>query len=62
MNNDRFIKFGENKVIITSSVIHGSEYSFHHNVLITNKTTFEEYYNQVIDYIDSHYDSDYEDN
>jgi hypothetical protein len=62
MNNDRFIKFGENKVIITSSLIHGSEYSFHHNVLITNKTTFDEYYNQVIDYRDSHYDSESDDN
>jgi hypothetical protein len=58
MNNDRFINFGFNKVIITSGVIHSSEYSFHHNVLLTNKTTFNEYYNQVIDYIDLHYDLD----
>jgi hypothetical protein len=58
MNNDRFINFGFNKVIITSSVINSSEYSFHHNILLTNNTTFDEYYNQVIDYIDTHYDSD----
>jgi hypothetical protein len=58
MNNDRFINFGFNKVIITSSVINGSEYSYHHNILITNKTTFNEYYNQVIDYIDLHYSED----
>nr|YP_009739386.1 DNA polymerase 2 [Tricholoma terreum]QIC20230.1 DNA polymerase 2 [Tricholoma terreum] len=58
MNNERFINFGFNKVIITSSIINSAEYSFHHNVLITNNTTFDEYYNQVIDYIDSHYDSE----
>ena len=58
MNNDRFIKFGFNKVIITSAVILSSEYSFHHNVLITNNTAFDEYYNQVIDYIDLHYNSE----
>jgi hypothetical protein len=58
MNNDRFINFGFNKVIITSSVINGSEYSYHHNILLTNKTTFNEYFNQVIDYIDLHYSED----
>ena len=58
MTNERFIKFGFNKVTITSAVIHSSEYSFHHNVLITNNTTFDEYYNQVIDYIDLHYNSE----
>jgi hypothetical protein len=58
MNNERFIHFGFNKVIITSSVINHNEYSFHLNVLITNNTTFDEYYNQVIDYIDLHYDSE----
>jgi hypothetical protein len=61
MNNERFINFGFYKVIITSSVINGSEYSYHHNILMSNKTTFNEYYNQVINYIDLHYseDSDY---
>lgn len=58
MNDERFIDFGFNKVIITSCVIHSSEYSFHHNVLITNKTSFDEYYHQVVDYIDSHYNSE----
>jgi hypothetical protein len=57
MNNERFIHFGFNKVIITSSVINHNEFSFHLNVLITNNTTFDEYYNQVIDYIDFYYDS-----
>lgn len=48
-----------NLVIITSAIIiNGQEYSFHHNVLITNNTTFEEYYEQVYEYIDTHYDDD----
>lgn len=58
MNNDRFINFGSNKVIITSCVINGVEYSYHHNILLTNKTTFNDYFNQVIDYIDLHYIGD----
>jgi hypothetical protein len=61
MNNDRFINFGFNKIIIVSVIIHSQEYSFHHNVLINNNTTFEDYYNQVAEYIDIHYDSDYVD-
>jgi hypothetical protein len=57
MNNERFIHFGFNKVIITSSVINHNEFSFHLNVLITNNTTLDEYFNQVIDYIELYYDS-----
>ena len=56
IENKDFINFGNHKVIIVSSVIYNVEHSFHHNVLITNKTTFEEYFNTVIDYIDQHYD------
>jgi hypothetical protein len=58
MNNERFTNFGFNKVIITSSVVYNREYSFHHNVLINNNTTFEEYYEQVSEYIDTHYDAE----
>jgi hypothetical protein len=58
MNHDRFLNFGFNKVIITSAVIFNKEYSFHHNVLINNNTTFDEYFEQVSNYIDMHYDED----
>ena len=56
MNDDKFKNFGFNKIIITSGVINNREYSYHHNVLLTNNTTFEQYYNQVISFIDHHYD------
>ena len=57
-SNEDFTKFGNNKVIIVSCIVNGQEYSFHHNVLINNDTTFEEYYNEVVKYIDNHYDTD----
>jgi len=41
LNNDlRFVNFCNNKIIIISAVINGHDYSFHHNVLVNNKTTF----------------------
>jgi hypothetical protein len=55
MNNERFLTFGFNKIIIITGIVNNNEYSFHHNVLINNNTTFEEYYKQVKDYIDQHY-------
>src|ERR687884_227888 len=60
-NSGRYLvyTYAINKLIIVSVIIHSQEYSFHHNVLINNNTTFEDYYNQVAEYIDIHYDSDY---
>jgi hypothetical protein len=42
-NNETFKNFGNYKVIITSAIVNGNETSFHHNVLIKNETTFDEY-------------------
>jgi hypothetical protein len=61
MNNERFLTFGSNKVIIITGVVNNNEYSFHHNVLINNDTLFEDYYEQVKDYIDLHFNNDYYD-
>src|ERR1700712_1087402 len=47
--DEQFIKFGYRKVIIISALINGEEFSFHHNVLINNDTTFNEYYIEVKD-------------
>jgi len=50
--NDSFINFGKNKSIIVSAVMYKemnqfnsgtNEYNFHHNVLITPTTTFNQY-------------------
>ena len=59
MNNERFTSFGFNKVIITSAIVYGQEYSFHHNVLLSNNTTFNSYYDEVINFIEKHYDDYY---
>lgn len=58
MGNDKFLNFGFNKVIIVSCLVNEQEYSFHHNVLITNETIFDEYYAQVYKYIDANFDDD----
>lgn len=51
MNNDDFIKFGFNKVIIAFAHIDGRMISYHTNVLLNNKTNYEDYYKSVIDHI-----------
>lgn len=59
MNNEAFTSFGKNKVIITTSVINNREYNFHPNVLLTNNTTFAEYFSDVIDHLNLYYDNDH---
>lgn len=41
------------------ALINGQEFCFHHNVLITNNTTFEDYYKKVKDIITQNYDEGY---
>lgn len=55
MNNEIFRDFGFYKIIIITAIVNSSEYNFHHNVLITNNTSFEEYYDEVKDVINNHY-------
>jgi len=59
MRNDQFKKFGNNKVIIVSAIINNEEFSFHHNVLINNLTTFSDYYEKVRDTIKTNYEKGY---
>jgi hypothetical protein len=47
------------KVIIVTSLINDSEFNFHHNVLISNDSTFEDYYNAVKNIINIHYEEGY---
>lgn len=47
------------KVIFVSALIDNVEFSFHHNVLITNETIFLEYYNQVKDILNQYYEEGY---
>lgn len=55
MSNERFLEFGSKKVIITTALINGSEFSYHHNVLITNNSSFIEFDYKVKDIIQENY-------
>lgn len=60
MNDETFLNFGKYKVIIVSAIVDGDEFNFHHNVLITNNTTFEQYYNKVKDILATHFNDGYQ--
>lgn len=58
-DNEEFLNFGSKKVIFTTAMINDTEFSFHHNVLITNDTLFIEYYNEVKDKLNQYYEEGY---
>lgn len=60
MSDKTFKNFGFHKVIIVSALLDGHESNYHHNILITNNTTFEQYYNKVKDIIVTHFDNGYQ--
>jgi hypothetical protein len=60
MSDKIFKNFGFHKVIIVSALLDGHESNYHHNILITNNTTFDEYYNKVKDIIATHFDNGYQ--
>jgi hypothetical protein len=61
--HEAFIKFGKYKSIIVSAVMYqgmsdvtttgSSEFNFHHNVLIDQTTTFNQYYNEVGEFVNN---------
>lgn len=57
MNNNDFIEFGVNKILIAVCVAEDQgfqvEYNLHPNILINNNTTYQEYYNKIRKYIKS---------
>lgn len=58
MANDKFINFGNYKIIIVKAVFNlNFSYMRHHNVLLDNNTTFKEYYDKVKvkDHINNNY-------
>lgn len=56
MNNSKFLKFGNNKIIFVKAVInHNLSYMLHPNILLTNYTTFKEYYEEIKDNINTNY-------
>lgn len=59
MNNKDFLKFGEKKVIIVMGRIKNETFNLHHNILIKNDNTFEEYWDKIADIILERYDDGY---
>jgi hypothetical protein len=59
MSNKQFIEFGSKKIIIITAVINDTEFSYHHNVLISNDTSFIEYFHKVKDIINTNYNDGY---
>nr|YP_009710786.1 DNA polymerase type B [Amanita thiersii]QFZ98735.1 DNA polymerase type B [Amanita thiersii] len=59
INDEQFIKFGYRKVILVNAYFNNSYHAFHHNILINNNTTFDQYYEKIKDYIETTYDYSY---
>lgn len=56
-----FTNFGYTKVIMIHAVLEDNkEYSLHHNILITNNTTFDQYYKKIENILVSRYDEGYD--
>jgi len=61
--HEAFINFGEFKSIIVSAVMHkeigkitssgSNEFNIHHNVLIDSTTTFNNYFNEVSEFVNN---------
>lgn len=59
-SNNEFIKFGFQKIIILSCILENSqEVNLHSNVLISNETSFIEYYNSIINDLISYTNLEY---
>jgi TnpA family transposase len=59
MSDDRFLNFGKKKIIITTAYINKTDFSFHHNILLTNEIQFKDYFNKVIDIVEENYEDNY---
>ena len=58
-SSETFLNFGNNKVLMVHALLASQEYSFHHNVLINNSTTFQQYYDKVADHMEELFDEGY---
>ena len=60
MSDKEFINFGYNKIIILSGVIASNqEYNLHCNILVNNDTTFESYYDEVVNDLSNYNNLEY---
>jgi hypothetical protein len=56
MNDETFINFGYNKIIIITAISDDLIFNFHTKVLINNDTSFKYYYLKVKNIINVNYD------
>jgi deoxyhypusine synthase len=59
ISDETFKNFGKYKVIIISAIYEKQEVNFHPNILLTNNTSFEEYYNKVKNVISTQFNKGY---
>ena len=55
MTNKDFLDFGKYKVIIVNGKIKGDTFNLHHNILIKNDTTFNDYWDKIEDILENIY-------
>jgi hypothetical protein len=48
-NNDKFLHFGESKVIFIAAFNEENEFNFHPNILVNNNTSFNQYFTLIKD-------------
>ena len=53
MTNKQFLDFGEYKIIIVNAKVKNTTFNLHHNVLIKNDTTFNDYWNNIEDALET---------
>jgi hypothetical protein len=59
MNHQKFLDFGEHKIIIVNGIIKDDVFNLHHNILIRNRTPFDQYWDKIKDIISNRYDEGY---
>ena len=59
MSNEDFLEFGKRKVIMVNGKIKNETFNLHHNVLIENETTFEDYWDNIKDILGERYEDGY---
>jgi hypothetical protein len=59
ITNKDFLDFGEYKVIIVNGILRDEIFNLHHNILIKNDTTFDDYWNEIENILENVYEEGY---
>lgn len=58
--NEEYLDSGQHKVLMLIAHYRGIDFTYHHNILVNNQTTFEDYYNSIKDNISKLYADGYQ--